>query len=78
MWPGPRNLSTAMMYAFGNRADTKAGDEPFYGAFLKESGIDHPMRTEVMAAMETDAAKVPALLREYDTPFQYEKHMPHH
>ena len=30
MWSGPRNLSTAMMYAFGNRGDCAVVDEPFY------------------------------------------------
>ena len=32
MWSGPRNLSTALMYAFGNRADFAVVDEPFYPA----------------------------------------------
>lgn len=54
MWSGPRNLSTAMMYAFGNRPDVAAWDEPFYGAYLDRSGIDHPMRAEVLARHETD------------------------
>ncbi len=54
MWSGPRNLSTAMMYAFGNRADFAAWDEPFYGAYLKHSGIDHPMRDRVLEATEND------------------------
>lgn len=60
MWSGPRNLSTAMMYAFGNRADFAAWDEPFYAAYLAETGIDHPMRAEVLAAHEQEAAKVAA------------------
>ena len=30
MWSGPRNLSTAMMRSFGNRADCTAVDEPLY------------------------------------------------
>ena len=54
MWSGPRNLSTAMMRSFGSRADTFVCDEPFYGAFLKTSGADHPMRDEVIAAMDCD------------------------
>ena len=54
MWSGPRNLSTAMMRSFGNRADTFVSDEPFYGAFLKTSGAPHPMRDEVIAAMDCD------------------------
>ena len=60
MWSGPRNLSTAMMYAFGNRADFAAWDEPFYAAYLKRTGIDHPMRDEVLAAHDTDAVSVSA------------------
>ncbi|NNE78807.1 MAG: HAD family hydrolase [Silicimonas sp.] len=60
MWSGPRNLSTAMMYAFGNRADFAAWDEPFYAAYLKESGIDHPMRDAILAGHECDPDKVAA------------------
>lgn len=58
MWSGPRNLSSAMMYAFAQRADCAVWDEPFYAAYLQASGIDHPMREAVIAAGETDAAKV--------------------
>lgn len=57
MWSGPRNLSTAMMYAFGARDDFAAWDEPFYAAYLSETGIDHPMR-DVIVRGETDAAKI--------------------
>ncbi len=39
MWSGPRNLSTAMMYAFAARGDCAVVDEPFYGAYLKATGI---------------------------------------
>ena len=34
MWSGPRNLSTAMMYAFAARGDNVVWDEPFYAAYL--------------------------------------------
>jgi len=57
MWSGPRNLSTAMMYAFGSRADFAAWDEPFYAAYLSETGLDHPMR-EVVLAGETDPVRI--------------------
>jgi hypothetical protein len=30
MWSGPRNISTAMMRAWGNRPDTAVSDEPLY------------------------------------------------
>src|ERR671911_276749 len=50
MWSGPRNLSTAMMRSFGNRSDTFVSDEPYYGAFLKDTGAPHPMREAVIAS----------------------------
>ncbi len=58
MWSGPRNLSTAMMYAFAARGDCWAVDEPFYGAYLKATGLDHPMRDEVIASQNPDASRV--------------------
>ncbi len=81
MWSGPRNLSTAMMRSFGSRSDTVVSDEPFYGCFLKDSGADHPMREEVIAAMDCDWASVMATLRgppPEDSPIWYQKHMWHH
>lgn len=60
MWSGPRNLSSAMMYSFGNRADFAAWDEPFYAAYLKRTGMDHPMREEIIAAHDADAESVAA------------------
>ena len=81
MWSGPRNLSTAMMRSFGSRADTFVSDEPFYGCFLKQTGADHPMRDEVIAAMDCDWASVMAVLRGSPpdgSPVWYQKHMWHH
>ena len=81
MWSGPRNLSTALMRSFGSRADTYVSDEPFYGAFLKTSGADHPMRDEVIAAMECDWRTVMEGLRgpaPSGSPVWYQKHMWHH
>ena len=60
MWSGPRNLSTALMYSFAARPDCAVWDEPFYAAYLSASGIDHPMRHEVIAAGEIDAQRVAA------------------
>lgn len=81
MWSGPRNLSTAMMYAFGNRADFAVWDEPFYAAYLKKTSLDHPLASEIIAAHEGDPVKV--AVRCLDTiPNEkqhfYMKHMPHH
>ena len=54
MWSGPRNISTAMMRAWENRADTHVIDEPFYAHFLLHTGLDHPMREEIIATGDTD------------------------
>jgi hypothetical protein len=81
MWSGPRNLSTAMMYAFGNRPDMAASDEPFYAAYLAATGLDHPMSEAVIAAGETDPAKVAAALAgpiPGDNRHWYQKHMAMH
>jgi hypothetical protein len=58
MWSGPRNISTAMMRAWGNRPDTIVCDEPFYAFYLKATGRDHPGAAEVVARGETDWRKV--------------------
>lgn len=58
MWSGPRNLSTAMMYAFGARADCAVVDEPFYAAYLAKTGLDHPMRNEIIGSQPTDPQDV--------------------
>ena len=60
MWSGPRNLSTAMMYAFAARGDCAVVDEPFYAAYLAATGVDHPMRAAVIASQSTDPAVVAA------------------
>ena len=60
MWSGPRNLSTAMMYSFAARGDCAVWDEPFYAAYLAATGADHPMREAILAAAETDPARVAA------------------
>ena len=81
MWSGPRNLSTAMMYAFAARGDCAVVDEPFYAAYLHRTGLDHPMRAEILAAQPTDPAQVVAQLTGSvpgDLPHFYQKHMVHH
>lgn len=81
MWSGPRNVSTALMYAFRERSDTEVVDEPLYGHYLKTSGAEHPGREEVMAQMDCDGARV---VREVilapceDKPVRFFKNMAHH
>jgi len=81
MWSGPRNLSTAMMYAFAARGDCAVWDEPFYAAYLAATGADHPMREAILAAGETDPARVAAACAgpvPEGAAHWYMKHMPHH
>ena len=81
MWSGPRNLSTAMMYAFGNRADFAVVDEPFYAAYLSQTGLQHPMRDAILAAQLKDGLEVEkALLGPVPEGKQhfYQKHMTQH
>jgi len=81
MWSGPRNISTAMMRSFENRPDCAVVDEPFYAAYLAETGLDHPMRSEVLASQPTDwrivaedlAGEAPGGAAVF-----YQKHMTHH
>ena len=81
MWSGPRNISTAMMRAFGNRADCAVSDEPFYGAYLHATGLDHPMREAVIASQPKDWREVAAALTgpaPAASAIWYQKHMTHH
>jgi hypothetical protein len=81
MWSGPRNISTAMMRSFGNRSDCAVSDEPFYAAYLAETGLDHPMRDEVLASQPTDWRAVAAALAgpaPGGAKVWYQKHMTHH
>lgn len=59
-WSGPRNISTAMMYAFGNRPDFAVWDEPFYAPFLVATGRPDPMRDKILSYHETNADLVAA------------------
>lgn len=81
MWSGPRNLSTAMMYAFGARQDCAVVDEPFYAAYLAKTGLDHPMRDQIIASQPTDPTRVVAQLLGTipdQKPHYYQKHMSQH
>ena len=81
MWSGPRNLSTAMMYAFGNRADCAISDEPFYAAYLAATGAEHPMRDQVLASQPNESDIVARTMvgpNPDGAAIWYQKHMTHH
>ena len=58
MWSGPRNVSTAVMYSFAQRADTEVIDEPLYGYYLTRTSTEHPAEKVVVDAMDTSADSV--------------------
>lgn len=79
---GPRNVSTALMYSFAQRADTVVVDEPLYGHYLRVSGAQHPGRDEVIAAMDCDGDNVMRGLLQTELPpgktVLFMKQMAHH
>ena len=81
MWSGPRNISSALMRAWGNRPDTVVCDEPLYGHYLHSTKFNHPGAQEVIASQPTDWREVVAWLTgpipDQQTVF-YQKHMAHH
>ena len=81
MWSGPRNISTAMMRAWENRADCVVWDEPLYGYYLDATGIPHPGAAEVIADQGTDAnAIIARCVGDFpgDKNIFYQKHMTLH
>lgn len=82
MWSGPRNISTALMRAWEHRGDCAVSDEPLYAHYLAVTGLDHPAAAEVIAAGDTDLARVTAALTTGPVPggrpVWYQKHMSHH
>jgi hypothetical protein len=82
MWSGPRNISTALMRSWGNRADTIVCDEPFYAHYLKSTGITtHPGFQEIIDNHESDWDKIVEGLTgplPAGKSIFYQKHMAHH
>lgn len=79
MWSGPRNISTAMMRSFENRADCVVSDEPLYAYYLDRTGLDHPMRADILRSQPTDwRAVAAALTGPCPAPLFYQKHMTLH
>lgn len=81
LWSGPRNISTALMYSFAQREDTKVFDEPLYAYYLKNTKADeyHPGSQEVLENMENDGQKViDMMMGKHEKPVVFFKHMTHH
>lgn len=81
LWSGPRNISTALMYSFAQREDTRVYDEPLYAHYLRQTDADeyHPGAEEVLKSMENDGQKVVDwMLGPHDKPVVFFKQMTHH
>lgn len=81
LWSGPRNISTALMYAFAQRPDTTVYDEPLYAHYLSKSKAKeyHPGAEEILLQMENDGSKVvDMMLGEHGSSVAFFKHMTHH
>ena len=81
MWSGPRNISTAMMRSFENREDTLVIDEPFYAYYLNKTGLNHPLREEVLASQSINWDEIVSQLNgeiPKEKTIFYQKHMVHH
>ncbi|MDH4109317.1 MAG: sulfotransferase family protein [Gammaproteobacteria bacterium] len=82
LWSGPRNVSTALMYSFAQRRDTRVVDEPLYGHYLRVSAAAHPGRDAVMESMNCDGDAVMARLLQSEAhdgrPVLFMKQMAHH
>ena len=78
---GPRNVSTALMYSFGNRPDFSIVDEPFYAYYLHtHPEIEHPGRQETLKSQSKNYDEIleDVIFKNYDTPKVFFKNMAHH
>ena len=82
LWSSPRNISTALMYAFAQRSDTTVVDEPLYAHYLRHqpTEADHPGREEILMSQDNDGNQVVRQMSEgdYGTPVVVFKQMTHH
>jgi len=80
LWSSPRNISTAMMYAFAQRQDAIVFDEPLYAHYLTVTGVHHPGNEEIIASQEKDGNKVVTdlMLGAFDKEVAFFKQMTHH
>ncbi len=80
LWSGPRNVSSALLYSFAQRGDTRALDEPLYGHYLRVSGAQHPGREACLDWMRPDGETAirEVVLGPADRPIFFMKQMAHH
>ena len=77
MWSGPRNISTAMMRSWGNRADTVVVDEPLYAFYLQATGKKHPVAKEVIVSRGNRLAEGGRNADDRRSPIGAQRPLPH-
>ena len=81
LWASPRNISTAMMYSFAQRKETKVVDEPFYAYYLNNvnSNTLHPGKKEIL---NSQSSNFNGVLKEFNelnnNKLLFIKNMTHH
>ncbi|NNE27118.1 MAG: sulfotransferase family protein [Saprospiraceae bacterium] len=78
---GPRNISTALMYSFGNRNDTSIVDEPMYAHYLHtHPDIIHPSHEEILKSQRIELNQIleNVIFGSYPTDNVFIKNMAHH
>ena len=82
LWSSPRNISTALMYSFAQRPDTRVVDEPLYAHYLRHqpTAADHPGRELILSSQENDGRRVIAQILNgpYPSDAVVFKQMTHH
>jgi len=80
LWSCPRNVSTALMYAFAQHPQVSVVDEPFYAHYLSTHSVVHPMHEQVIASQNTvlDLVIDKVVLKQDSTPSIFIKNMAHH
>ena len=82
LWSGPRNVSTAIMYAFAQRDDTVVYDEPLYAHYLSHTNAHefHPGAEDILRAQNNDGRQVVAdiILGKSPKRVRFIKNMAHH
>ena len=61
LWSSPRNISTALMYAFDQHKDFTVVDEPLYAYYLKQNPVQqdrHPGAQAVIESQSTNGVEV--------------------
>jgi len=81
LWASPRNISTALMYSFSQRSNTKVIDEPFYAYYLSHINpdINHPGKKEILNSQPNDFNRILQKIdNEYVHKVLFIKNMTHH